>query len=98
MICCLSLLAVWLFTGCGDKAAVSSAEEEQESAVSRIVGTWREDGEFGINVLVIEEDGTYVLYQTSGSTEQGTIKTDGDIHSEAPRMHGSAFTTSRESY
>lgn len=86
-VCFLALFAAVSLTGCGDKDSVSSAAEKEESGVSssdvsRIVGTWREDGEFGINVLTIAEDGSYVLYHTSGGTQQGKVEIDGDVHSD----------------
>lgn len=80
MVCCLALFTIVSFTGCGDKDNVSSAAEEEESAINRIVGTWREDAEDGINVLTVDEDGSYVLYHTSGGTEKGNVVIDGDEH------------------
>ena len=78
MVFCLTLLTFAAFTGCEDNAAASSDAERHESAISSIVGTWREDKEYGINILSIKEDGSYTVYHTSGDVEQGTIKTERD--------------------
>ena len=83
LVCGLALLTMASFTACGDKETTSSNPgAPQESEISRIVGTWREDSEFGINVLTIDQDGSYVLYHTSGGTENGNVVVDGDVHSD----------------
>ena len=70
------------FTGCsGDDAVTSDKDVVTLPGVESIVGTWREDSEYGINILTVNEDSSYALYHTSGGKESGK---------------GSAFMMNRE--
>ena len=83
IICCLTILTMTTFTGCsGDDAVTSDKDVVTLPGVESIVGTWREDSEYGINILTVNEDSSYALYHTSGGKESGKVVIDSDVHSD----------------
>ena len=77
-LCCMILLtATMSLSGCGSKAidtASSESDTTDKSPLAGIVGTWREDSESGVKVLIIGEDENYLFLNQVGATLKGTVK------------------------
>lgn len=71
----LMLTLLLVISGCG-KNDVEPAEiqSENEISLSSISGTWRENSEAGVKVLMIDSDGGYLLLYEVGATERGSVK------------------------
>ena len=77
-LCCLTLLIAAIFlTGCRSKAidtASSESDTTDKSPLASIAGTWREDSENGIKVLIVSHDGSYLFLNEVGATLKGSVK------------------------
>lgn len=77
-LCCLTLLiAAISLAGCRSKVidtASSESDTTDKSPLASIAGTWREDSENGIKVLIVSQDGNYLVLNEVGATLKGSVK------------------------
>ena len=75
-LCCMIFLAAAM-VGCGSKDTTSSnTNSTKQSEFASIVGTWREDSNNGIKVLIVSEDGSYLYLTEVGVTLKGSVRTE----------------------